>query len=228
MKACTQCKETKGLESFHKMSSTKDGRRPNCKVCHLAKDKQYRTENRDKYLARRRANTDANRDTINASRRQWRLDNLDRETERNAVWRSNNEEALRLSKQKYYNANRDVILAKSAEYYSDNKEDLNEKGRIRHKSYYLNNKAYYIAKDARRRAIKLQASPVWADKEAIERMYKISHFLTNKLGEPHHVDHIIPLQHKDVCGLHVEYNLDVISAHQNLSKGNEFNTGVSL
>ena len=89
------------------------------------------------------------------------------------------------------------------------------------KKWSTENKDKVNAISARRRAAKLNATPAWADKEAIDRMYTVSNFLTNKLGEPHHVDHVIPLQGKNICGLHVEYNLDVIPAVDNLSKGNK-------
>ena len=79
------------------------------------------------------------------------------------------------------------------------------------------------ARTNRYRASKLNATVSWGDPDAIERMYIVADFLTNKLGEPHHVDHIIPLQGKNVCGLHVETNLQVIPAKDNLVKSNKFN-----
>jgi len=62
--------------------------------------------------------------------------------------------------------------------------------------------------------------PPWADKEAIEQVYKTAARATELLGELHQVDHIVPLQGDGVCGLHVHYNLRVIPRQDNLRKGN--------
>jgi len=88
--------------------------------------------------------------------------------------------------------------------------------------YAQNNKGKMNAKKALRRARQHKATPKWADKDAIKRMYIISQFLTDKLGEPHHVDHIVPLRGEKVCGFHCENNLQVITAEDNLKKGNTF------
>jgi hypothetical protein len=58
-------------------------------------------------------------------------------------------------------------------------------------------------------------TPKWANLEKIKDIY-----INRPKG--HHVDHIIPLQGHNVCGLHVENNLQYLTAFENISKGNKF------
>lgn len=100
-------------------------------------------------------------------------------------------------------------------YYVDNKDTCN----LRSTEHYKENKQMYVEKSARRRAAKVQATPIWADKEKIKQVY-----LSCPTG--YHVDHIIPLNNPLVCGLHVHNNLQCIPAKDNLEKSNIFNENV--
>ena len=80
------------------------------------------------------------------------------------------------------------------------------------------------SKEAKRRARKLQATPPWLTKEhlaQIDYLYWLSNDLQITSGQKYHVDHIVPLQGKKVCGLHVPWNLQILPAKNNLSKGNK-------
>lgn len=109
------------------------------------------------------------------------------------------------------------------EYRGKNLEALTKKDRQK----YLNNKADYIARAAKRRAYKLKATPDWANAESIKSIYAMSKLL-DELNPfvKHHVDHIVPLNNKFVCGLHVEHNLQILSAKENLSKSSKFNPNI--
>ena len=66
----------------------------------------------------------------------------------------------------------------------------------------------------------MRRSPKWANEFFIEEAYRLAAMRTKMLGYKWHVDHIVPLKSKLVCGLHVENNLRVIPAKDNLIKGN--------
>ena len=82
--------------------------------------------------------------------------------------------------------------------------------------YSKQNKGKKRSLQSKRRAVKLDATPNWLttiDWLIIEYVYESC---------PHnfHIDHIVPLQGKTVCGLHVPWNLQAIPKLQNLSKSN--------
>lgn len=76
------------------------------------------------------------------------------------------------------------------------------------------------AGDVRRRANKLQSIPGWLDAGAVEHIYAKAAEWSSILGVKLHVDHIVPLKSKLVCGLHTHANLQLLAATDNISKGN--------
>ena len=76
-------------------------------------------------------------------------------------------------------------------------------------------KRHKAAREAKRRAFKLQRTPKWADLDKIKEIYL-------NCPKGYHVDHIIPLQGELVSGLHVPENLQYLTAYENLSKSNNY------
>lgn len=72
---------------------------------------------------------------------------------------------------------------------------------------------------------KLQRTPKWLtvdQKHLIAEFYKKANYLTKTTGCKYEVDHIVPLRGKNVSGLHVPWNLQVITKSENTKKGNRF------
>ena len=74
----------------------------------------------------------------------------------------------------------------------------------------------------RRRAAEIKATPAWANSFFIREAYALAALRTKMSGFAWHVDHIVPLRSRLVCGLHVESNLQVVPAVTNLTKSNRF------
>lgn len=105
----------------------------------------------------------------------------------------------------------DNPLQYKKEYLVRNREKHNARNRAWNKA----NPKKKLAQSALRRARKLKATPSWSQIDLIREFYV-------NCPEGFHVDHVIPLQNPDVCGLHVLANLQYLTAEDNLKKGNKF------
>lgn len=76
-----------------------------------------------------------------------------------------------------------------------------------------------------RRALTRSSTPKWSRWQDCAPFYKQARALTRETGIPHHVDHIVPIKGKNVCGLHVGWNLQVLTAAENIKKRNHFTAG---
>lgn len=142
-----------------------------------------------------------------------------------------------IARRKWYAENRQMVLEQKSYYGKRDdvaKRDLARKKmryqtqeayrkvvKTRRDRYYANNAHVFRARDARRRALLLKATPKWADQKAIRSFYKLAELVTKETGIRHEVDHIVPLRGRNVSGLHVEMNLQVISRSENRRKFNK-------
>jgi len=113
---------------------------------------------------------------------------------------------------------KDHYTAYLKNYRKDKYEERKEFNSLRMKKHYLENKGYYKDKTNKRRAIKLRAIPKFADLNKIKEIYK-------NCPKGYEVDHIIPLQGKNVSGLHIETNLQYLPMLKNRVKSNKFIIG---
>lgn len=120
-----------------------------------------------------------------------------------------------------FNANRRatrVSLKSDRKWIKDNLDKV----RATKARWKKNNPAYGSAWVMKRETQKRRAYPVWADDEAILAIYRERDRISKETGIEHHVDHQVPLLGKYVCGLHVHYNLQILTASDNIAKGNKW------
>jgi len=104
------------------------------------------------------------------------------------------------------------------------KEKNSEKAVVARKKWCKNNPTKLVFNSVRRKLAKIQRMPAWLNSGQLAEMegvYTYCSVLRNA-GLDYHVDHVVPLRGKIVSGLHVPWNLQVISGADNVRKGNRF------
>jgi hypothetical protein len=133
-------------------------------------------------------------------------------------WAKENAEKLNLMRRDWHARNLESERARKLKYI----KSLPAEVRSYHKKLWKSrNPSDAAAEWAWRRARKQQATPAWANKTEIRRIYREAQRISQETGIAHHVDHVIPLNGLDVCGLHVETNLQILSAEANIAKSNK-------
>lgn len=178
----------------------------------------WRAANAERYAAAQAAWRKANKEKRAAYDRAWRQANPERRAAVAAEYRKNHLREEAANRAAWNSENPDKVRA-----YKKAWSDANpEKRAISQSEYRKKRPDKFAEKNAKRRARVLNAIFPLSPEHCAEmaELYTKAQILTRQTGIAHHVDHIIPLQGKSVCGLHVPWNMQVIPGIENLLKGN--------
>lgn len=146
---------------------------------------------------------------------EYRLRNIEKLKEKDRVWyQSGGKVKVAANYKKWGEANPDKLREYKRRYWE-------QKGQETHRIYRAENPDVIHRNNIRRRKNESEQCPIWADQEKIREIYMLAKEF-REAGFDVHVDHIVPLAGKKVCGLHVHNNLRVCLAHINMSKNNRF------
>lgn len=156
----------------------------------------------------------------NEASRRYQADNKDKCRVASRLRYQKNKDKIRLRHKKWINDNKDYHKELMREYYCNNKDSYTK----RTYKWRKENPDKVRASKAKVRASKLDRMPKWLSRIQlieIKCIYLKCVKITKQTGILHHVDHIIPLHGKNVSGLHVPWNLQILTAKDNQSKSNK-------
>lgn len=208
-KQCTRCKIIKKLSEFNKRNSSKDGLHTQCRLCTREVATEYKERNKQ-VITQKKAIYDKkryqeNRELIIKRARQYGLRNKDKKVEYD---------------KKYYKENKNRITKKKSSYYLKNKQKVKEY----YDNWYKQNQCKVYANNKKYENAKRMAAPKWLTQEQIkqiELLYKDRQLIESLTGVGYDIDHVVPLRGNTVCGLHVPWNLQILTRAENSAKRNK-------
>ena len=206
LKKCNSCFVEKLFIDFSKDSRAKDGLCCYCRLCRKDQKKKEYNTNKDKILQKCK---------------EYRIKNSKKLNSRQAEYRAKNKQSIRVKQSEIYQKNKQDRLEYARNHYAENTEVIKAKV----KRYTKENRSKVNAIKAKYRAARHNATPDWLTREHLKEIEEF-YILAKELawlngGEILQVDHIVPLQGKDVCGLHVPWNLQILTKAENVKKFNK-------
>jgi hypothetical protein len=143
-------------------------------------------------------------------------------------WVAKNRDKVRAASRRSHEKNRAkrnaYCRARWKRLSAEHKQKLAERRRLLNPNYA---KEYWARNPGKRTAIKarylaaiIRAVPVWFGRNEVDELYQARKAAEEILEITVHVDHIVPLQSKLVCGLHCAANLRLMPGRENQAKGN--------
>jgi len=129
----------------------------------------------------------------------------------------NQSEAGQQAKAEYYERNKEVIKLKAMTRPNEQRQQYRKAWKETHPEEVK-------ASTKHRRDKHKQATPAWLTpehKRQIKQLYIDAMTATRITGTAYVVDHIVPLRGEGVCGLHVPWNLQIMTRAENLKKSNK-------
>lgn len=187
---CSKCDQEKPRSDFY--LTARGWLAPPCKECRIAAAAKYAADNKE---------------TVRNAQRKWR---------------NKNSEAIKAYKKQWNNDNKERLSSPSRAAAARLKSSLyvarcKKEGRL---LWYQKNPTKHLAATRARQAGIKTASVKWRNNFYIEEAYDLARRRTRATGFAWHVDHIVPLKSKLVCGLHCEQNIRVVPSGENIRKSN--------
>jgi hypothetical protein len=128
-------------------------------------------------------------------------------------------ECMKAWYKQHYERNKDEIMLKTNAYRRNNKH-IALKTQRKWQAANRDKTSFY---NAERRAKQKMADLILTEeqKQQIKDIYWLARDVSLTTGEPYEVDHIVPISGKNVCGLHVPWNLQILPKDLNIKKSNK-------
>jgi hypothetical protein len=233
IKTCSKCGIEKPVTDFHRRMKSIDGLRCNCKACDKIYNDNWERKNPEKKRAKMKRWRDRHPDRLETYSREYYALHRERQKQRTRQYYALHREEILEDLFNYRKEHHDEIILLEREARRKNPDQAKARARRYRESHpeiILQRALAYAKKHPGERAAtqnaryarQLKAMPSWANPEAIKAFYLEAARLTKESGITHSVDHIIPLQGKNICGFHHEGNLQIITKRENSVKGNSF------